>query len=145
MKKILLVSFLLSAQFALACPDLTGTYAVCKTNSVADFMSRENVVIKMTGSNSYLISFDTADGSFNEEVIADGKERTRTVNNPNGGRLRVKITSVCQANKLIITGKTRFLGIKMEEVTKLSKAGDDLLIETSIDGKPADVSVCRDL
>ena len=100
-----LMALLLITSFpALSCPDLSGTYVTCKSDSNRDIPKNLTLEVSMTNDISYLITLDSDEGRQTQDVIADGVERERVVT-PNGGfgRLRLRVTAILSVLNLSLT------------------------------------------
>ena len=88
-----------------ACPNLEGTYAACRSTTGSMSESTDMVVTQKTqnGVTTYTVtstSSETQERS-SEEMIADGKTRTETTNDPELGEITASITFTCSGPKVI--------------------------------------------
>ncbi|MES2526781.1 MAG: hypothetical protein V4598_06825 [Bdellovibrionota bacterium] len=104
--RVLAVIFALSSFSAIAaCPNLAGTYAVCRSTTGSISTSTELIVTQATTGGVTTYSFSSIDDETHErdadEMIADGKTRSETAQDPNYGEVKVSITYKCSGNSLV--------------------------------------------
>lgn len=141
--KTILVGLLFTSLSALACPDLSGTYTQCESDSNRELPSGMAVEIKMTNQNSYLITYESDADTTTQEVVADGVERESEITSSRFGRLKVKLTATCAQELLTVVAKTRFLGLKIEETSELQLVDGMLQLERYKNGQVVESFNCK--
>lgn len=141
--KLFLAGLLMTSFSALACPDLTGTYTQCESDSNRELPSGLTAEISMTNQNSYLITYESDRDTTTQEVIADGVERESVVTSSRFGRLKVNLTASCEQEVLTVIAKTRFLGLKVEETSKLELIDGQLNIDRYKNGQIVESFRCN--
>ncbi len=88
-----------------ACPNLAGTYATCRSTTGSIGGSTELVVTQNTTNGVTVYTFSSIDDETHErdadEMIADGKTRSETAQDPNYGELKASITYKCTGSSLV--------------------------------------------
>ena len=128
MKSLVLILAIVSFS-SFACPDLTGTYTQCDSASRRDLPEDLIVKIKMTNSNSYLITYESEQEISTQEVIADGIEREGTIISSRFGTIDFTVKASCFRSELTVSGTTRLIGLPVRETSKLRLAGGVLHID----------------
>ncbi len=105
MRTLALATLLVSFSSIAACPNLAGTYATCRSTTGNIGGSTELVVTQKIENGATIYTLTSVDDESHErdtdEMIADGKTRSETANDPNYGEVRVSITYKCVGNKLV--------------------------------------------
>ena len=141
--KSLILGFLFVSLSSFACPDLSGTYNQCESDSNRDIPAGLSVEIKMLNQDTYLISYESDRDTTTQEVIADGIEREGIVTSSQFGRLRFKVTATCEDMALMVTGKTRFLGLPLKETTQLTLNDGELSVDRVKNGRVVESCHCQ--
>ncbi len=131
MRSLALATLLISFSSIAACPNLAGSYATCRSSTGSIGGSTELVVTQATTAGVTTYTFSSIDDETHErdadEMIADGKTRSETAQDPNYGEIKASITYKCSGNSMIgnenvlVDGQT-FMDINHETV----KSGNTL-------------------
>lgn len=102
MRSLVLASLFVSAS-AMACPDLSGTYPVCRSNTNSN--PDQNMVISQSVVDGVTVysttSTDSETGDVTTDTLAaDGKEVVET--SPDGLPITLKYTASCTENALVM-------------------------------------------
>lgn len=147
----LLVSGLLLISFsALACPDLSGSYPLCRSTTGGTAGSRDMVISQKmeNGITTYILSYLEEDSQerVSEVIIADGEVRTHT-GESESGPLQASTKASCQGEKLIYHSN---LSVQDGEIAAINgtvvKSGQSLIQEMNghIFGSPvSDQIICE--
>ncbi len=88
-----------------ACPNLAGTYATCTSTTGAMEGSTELIVSQKTTGGVTVYSISSIDNESHEreseELIADGKTRSESAQDPEYGQITASITYKCSGNAMI--------------------------------------------
>lgn len=88
-----------------ACPKLEGTYAACRSTTGSMSESTEMVVTQKTknGITTYTVTSTDSESQErkSEDMIADGKTRTETQNDPELGEITASMTFTCSGPKVV--------------------------------------------
>lgn len=105
MRSLALATLLISFSSIAACPNLAGKYANCRSTTGAIGGSTELVVTQKIENGATIYSFTSVDDETHErdtdEMLADGKTRSETANDPNYGEVKVSLTYSCVGNALV--------------------------------------------
>jgi hypothetical protein len=133
MRSLFLATMFISVS-AVACPDLSGSYPVCRTNS-ADSKPDQNMVMTQEVVNGVTVYTSTSTDSETNETItdtlaADGKEIEAT--SPDGLPITLKYTASCADEALVLDlaasiGEERIGTVQ----SKITKEGNALVTRTT--------------
>lgn len=133
MRSLVLASIFLSAG-AFACPDLTGSYPVCRSNS--DSKPDQNMVMSQEVVNGVTVytssSTDSETGeTLTDSLSADGKEVEVTAD-VEGMPLTMKYTATCSGDSLVMDVAMTIDGQSIGTVqSAITKEGNALVTRTS--------------
>lgn len=134
MRSLVLASLFVSAS-AVACPDLSGNYPVCRSN-VPDSTPDQNIVISQAVSNGVTTyttsSTDSETGeTTTESIAADGKV-IEVEANPDGLPIAMKYSASCADNSLVMDVSLSVEGMDIGSAkSTLTKEGNALVTRTT--------------
>lgn len=117
---------------AFACPNLAGSYTVCRSSTGTSDGSRDVVVAQSVRNRITTFSVTSTDEDTQERstmsVVADGKVRTESQTDPESGLVIVVSTqATCQGNTLVLKNSTSIQNNEMAQLTiTISKSGSEL-------------------
>lgn len=148
--RLLALSLVFSSFSAVACPDLAGKYAACRSTTGSGSNSHDMVITQSTRSGITTYTIKNIDDESNEPsedtAIADGKPYSESADSDMGPVTYIG-TATCEGDKLINDVKIEIDGAEVAAmVMKYSKSGKILKSEVKghIFGIPSnDVIICE--
>jgi hypothetical protein len=151
MRSIVIATLLISST-AFACPDLAGTYAVCRSQTGASSGSTDMVITQQNLGSAAIYTVTSTDSETNvrqeNSMNADGKLISASSTDPQSGMTFKFDTMVsCNSNKSVNVDMKIFVnGSQAASVTSdISKAGKTLTIKSHAvgpEGETSDVVIC---
>ncbi len=134
--KLFLTLFTLASSLAFSCPNLSGQYATC-VSQTGDNSNTSDVVMTQTIANGIttfkVVARDDESGELEESImIADGKVRSKTDTDPNSGlTFTEKEAYTCKGAELLGSmslslGEDQLVTLNM----KVVKSGNSVTIST---------------
>lgn len=134
--RTLAIALALVSTSALACPNLAGTYATCRSTTGASTGSTDVVVAQKVVNGVTVYSVTSTDDESQEreteEMIADGKTRTETESSPETGEIVLSATYKCSGDALIGTQSVVWQNAPVADIDQnITKSGNTLTIAIS--------------
>ncbi len=119
-----------------ACPDLAGTYSICRSATGASNGSSDMVVTQTVNNGVTTYTFTSTDDDTQERItttaIADGKPRTTVENDPNWGEFQSTEIYSCSDGKVVGNLDVKLQGQEIVVLDMEShKNGDSLEIDSN--------------
>ncbi len=116
---------------AFACPNLSGTYATCRSTTGSMDGSTELVVTQNTANGVTTYTLSAISGENNEreteELVADGKTRSETAQDPTYGEVKASITYTCVGSSLVGNENLQMQGQAVMDINhETTKSGNTI-------------------
>lgn len=129
MKTLLLASFIISSQVS-ACPDISGQWKSCKSETDPNWVI-EAATIKTVKSSPLEINIVTEKPYSNEVFILDGVERKRSSPSPYGEAVTSSVAE-CSGESIVIDTRVSFGGRAFAAIrTVMTMEGNRLIQDMS--------------
>ena len=129
--RFLAASLLLLSVSAMACPDLSGSYPVCRSTTGDSSGSKDMIITQKAdrGITTYTMSFvdEETQEAETETLIADGKTRSETAETEMG-TLTATVNVVCSGDALISKMAISIAGEELAAINNtMTKSGKTLV------------------